>query len=866
MSIIEVTPDRGETGDAITIQGTAFGADPGSNKVTIGGVPATIDSASATTIVARIPDGATDGPVVVTTPTGTATADETLSIGSLAPVIDSVSPLLIKAGDHITLTGNGFGPGSHDADVVVGGTHARVDLATDAILSAYLPREAGSGAVSVSTEWGEVAGPDVFILPDPYTPYQVGTTARVEIAVATPMVVPVGKIGLLLVDAQVGERLRVTSPGVAVPVSLFDPRNHPLPMPTVGADASQSERLAQSGTYLIVVDATFTTPEVLASGLTVTVVKDVETAAIADGEPVTMRLTEPGQHGRVQFAAVAGDTVIAVGGAANIYAGSTLLDPFGIRVAFGTSTGIVVPVTKLDATGVYTLDLDAQEGVGEITVQVLTALPATTASILPDGNPVTLTVAQAGQEAHATFEGIAGARVSLVAETRGGCFTINLHGPDGLGTGASLYGCDGSDAFLEPFALPSTGTFDITMSDPGTATGDVTIRLYEVPGDLQGVLTPGGAGQTLAIEAPGQNASLTFDGEARVAHRLSLTDVTVSDTRVQVLAPDGSYPAGVSLDPAGAVLDLPPSEVAGSYVVTFDPHMAATGTISVAVAPVPEGARIGTRASALLGANVMVADEKTRSDGCAPAAASAGGVADLPTDWRPPDAERWTPGPTTVYGDWTTGRAPSPWEQVPSLDADVGITALSGRVLRLDGLPLAGVMLSVGSHSTCTDASGRILADGAAGRPPDTRDRRPPRQHGHPSVRYVRGGGGCAHRAHDPTALHRLDATAGCRQSNRGPSRDTWLHARITSDSWAEHPDPGRCPPGDRVRAARDRGHVDPGCHRPCSVPDSHDRRDLPDVLHDPARGSRGRGWPCGDHLSKRGRLDAREPRPVLVV
>ena len=98
-----------------------------------------------------------------------------------------------------------------------------------------------------------------------------------------------------------------------------------------------------------------------------------------------------------------------------------------------------------------------------------------------------------------------------------------------------------------------------------------------------------------------------------MAHRLSLTDVTVSDTRVQVLAPDGSYPAGVSLDPAGAVLDLPPSEVAGSYVVTFDPHMAATGTISVAVAPVPEGARLGTRASALLGANVMVADEKTRS-------------------------------------------------------------------------------------------------------------------------------------------------------------------------------------------------------------------------------------------------------------
>ena len=50
-----------------------------------------------------------------------------------------------------------------------------------------------------------------------------------------------------------------------------------------------------------------------------------------------------------------------------------------------------------------------------------------------------------------------------------------------------------------------------------------------------------------------------------------------------------------------------------------------------------------------------------------------------------------------------------PWEDTPALQAPAGETALSGRVLRVDGRPLSGVTLTLGDSTTTTDPSGRFL-------------------------------------------------------------------------------------------------------------------------------------------------------------
>ena len=61
--------------------------------------------------------------------------------------------------------------------------------------------------------------------------------------------------------------------------------------------------------------------------------------------------------------------------------------------------------------------------------------------------------------------------------------------------------------------------------------------------------------------------------------------------------------------------------------------------------------------------------------------------------WWQPDHER--PAAFATASDAAADEA-TPWEEPPALQAPAGETALSGRVLRVDGLPLPGVTLSLG--------------------------------------------------------------------------------------------------------------------------------------------------------------------------
>jgi YD repeat-containing protein len=94
------------------------------------------------------------------------------------------------------------------------------------------------------------------------------------------------------------------------------------------------------------------------------------------------------------------------------------------------------------------------------------------------------------------------------------------------------------------------------------------------------------------------------------------------------------------------------------------------------------------------------------------------------TTTRPADAvvdeEEWIPDANSVKNGWRTNRPPSPWESLTPLIAPPGATAISGRVLTLDGRPLAGVTLRVEDDaSTESDRTGRfllVLKNGVDGR------------------------------------------------------------------------------------------------------------------------------------------------------
>ena len=81
-----------------------------------------------------------------------------------------------------------------------------------------------------------------------------------------------------------------------------------------------------------------------------------------------------------------------------------------------------------------------------------------------------------------------------------------------------------------------------------------------------------------------------------------------------------------------------------------------------------------------------------------------------------PDLESWWPDPSGR--DWATHRPPSPWQSLPPLRADPGVTAVAGQVLTLDGRPLSGVTLAIDDDRAETDRTGRFvlrLTSGASG-------------------------------------------------------------------------------------------------------------------------------------------------------
>lgn len=139
-------PAGGITGSSVTISGTSFA---GATSVKFNGIPALSYSLlSASSISAKVPDGATSGLVSVTTPSGTATGSGnytvTLSVTGFLPASG-------RAGTRVRIGGVGFNKGSRKpivrlkgkkmTNVVVSGGGTRI--------AATVPAGASSGKITV---------------------------------------------------------------------------------------------------------------------------------------------------------------------------------------------------------------------------------------------------------------------------------------------------------------------------------------------------------------------------------------------------------------------------------------------------------------------------------------------------------------------------------------------------------------------------------------------------------------------------------------------------------------------------------------------------------------------------------------------
>ena len=319
----------------------------------------------------------------------------------------------------------------------------------------------------------------------------------------------------------------------------------------------------------------------------------------AGGPPVTVTTSSPDENPRLAFQGSAGQRVslgvtgVTMGTSSCCGAKVSVSGPDGSKLVaptyFGTNGGFVDAVT-LPRSGTYTILVDPQgTATGSATLTLHDVPDDATAPIEPDGPAASAQTTVPGQNAAFTFAGSSGERVSLKVGPLCCNARVSLAAPDGTTVGTpvvvSTYG-----GFVEPVALPQTGTYRIVVDLQGAVTGSSTVTLYEVPPDLTGAIAPGGSAVTVQTSAPGQNARLTFAGTSGQLVSLSAGPFCCT-SKLSILGPDGSSVSGPTLmSSGGGFVDATTLPKSGTYTIVLDPQGAATGSFTLNLFNVPADA------------------------------------------------------------------------------------------------------------------------------------------------------------------------------------------------------------------------------------------------------------------------------------
>ncbi len=343
--------------------------------------------------------------------------------------------------------------------------------------------------------------------------------------------------------------------------------------------------LPVAGSYAIVVDG-----QAAATGsatLTLYDVPDDAGGAITPGgAPVSISTTVPGQNGRLTFNGAAGQRVsVKITSATFSSATLSIVGPDGKNVGssavFGTGTGFM-DVHTLPTAGTYALFVNPPNMTTGSATFTVYDVPADAGGTLTAGGPsASASMTVPGQNAKFTFDGVAGQRASLkVGPSTLSQAYVSIAKPDGTSfVKNTIFATLG--AFIDTQTLPVAGTYTVTIDPLSSTTGSVTLTLYDVPADVAGSMTIGGAPQTVGVGTPGQNARVTFDGTAGRAIALKLSSSSISSSYVSILKPDGTALVVNTLVGTTARTITATLPVDGTYTIVVDPQGAATGSITL---------------------------------------------------------------------------------------------------------------------------------------------------------------------------------------------------------------------------------------------------------------------------------------------
>ncbi len=614
-TITNFTPNVGAPGASVTLTGTNFQAVPSNNKVSFNGVRAPVMSATATSIVTAVPNGAASGRLTVTTPDGKAvsagdfyitpppyTGTDVESTGRIAigetravsvNTANKVAMLLFDgaAGQRISLNIPGSTITNYAYVYIYRLDNTRLTSTyvyqngTGFIDALTLP-SAGTYTIIIDPE-GANTGSLTLKLNDA-TDSNAGTITPGGPSV-TATTTTAGQNARATFTGTAGQRVSLDVSSVNIPgthVSIQNPNGTTLASIYSGTAGAfmDTQTLPVSGIYTILVDpsntntgnATLRLYDVPANG---------NAPIIPGGSPVTIATTVPGQNAALSFNGTAGQLISLSLSGVTIpnYSYIYLLRPDGAQV---TSTFVYqnntafIDTLALPVSGTYTILVDPQGPyTGSMSVQLNNPSSAPAGTITAGGAPMTVSVTTAGQTASLTFNGNANQRVSLgMGNGTMGWALVSIVKPDGTNLIDPTWTNGGG--YFDVRVLPATGTYTIVVDPENANIGNLTLQLYNVPPDSISTIMPGGSAVSISTTTPGQNARLIFNGNANQRVSLGLGNGTMGWALVSIVKPDGTNLIDPTWTNGGGYFDVRVLPATGTYTIVVDPENGNTGSMS----------------------------------------------------------------------------------------------------------------------------------------------------------------------------------------------------------------------------------------------------------------------------------------------
>ncbi|HET7698320.1 MAG TPA: carboxypeptidase regulatory-like domain-containing protein [Vicinamibacterales bacterium] len=591
LAVLEISPNRGPVSTVVTITGSGFSPTLSQNAVTFAGTPATVTSATATSIVTTVPSGAVTGPIAVTVGSGSDTSATNFEVtaSSGAPTITSFTPAIGTTSTLVTVNGTNFAASTASNLVDFNIRRGGLNSATPAQVIASVPQLGTSGRIRVTTAFGAaISAADFYVAPPAHSPANVDLTARVSFGQPTVVTnTNTTKLQLLIYDAQAGQPVSLQFTNITDGTRSFAWRR---------ADGTYFINGQSGGTF---VDATIMpaagtyTVELLpgTTGNRTVIVHDATefTGTIAPGgDAVLVPIGAPGQNARLTFTGVAERQVSATLSSVTIpQSDVSVLNPDGTTLGPAlvlSPSEDFMDARTLPVNGSYTVLLNPrQTHIGNASVTLHDATD-TTGPIAPDGNAVVVATSIPGQNGRRTFTAAAGERVILKisGSTYATGFTcgvgVSIRDPQDVVLAADNCVAQG-EQWIDAVLAPVAGTYSVYVNPMSTNIGQLTVTLFAVAADLTGTILD----ETAIADSlsKGQNARYTYSGTAGTRISLNVPATSISScSTLAILNPDSSVLSSGLICPTGfrEPVTLPTT---GTYTVVLDPSGPAEGTFTL---------------------------------------------------------------------------------------------------------------------------------------------------------------------------------------------------------------------------------------------------------------------------------------------